>query len=84
MGSPHSCTVYIGIYNGPHCNVIKTANVVFNHYLLFIDGAAEEKVRLEEKQRAARKDRKKRKEEWVPRYVSKIVYVILVTVFCNI
>ncbi|XP_076437583.1 oxysterol-binding protein-related protein 1-like [Babylonia areolata] len=31
-----------------------------------IDGAAEEKNRLEEKQRAARKDRKKTKEEWTP------------------
>ncbi|KAJ8322029.1 hypothetical protein KUTeg_000500 [Tegillarca granosa] len=31
-----------------------------------IDAAATEKNRLEEKQRAARKDRKKKKEEWVP------------------
>ncbi|XP_013420146.1 oxysterol-binding protein-related protein 2-like [Lingula anatina] len=31
-----------------------------------IDGAAEEKVRLEEKQRAARKERKKKKDEWRP------------------
>ena len=34
-----------------------------------LDGAAVEKNRLEEKQRAARKDRKKSKGEWTPRYV---------------
>ncbi|CAH1773644.1 unnamed protein product [Owenia fusiformis] len=33
-----------------------------------IDLAAEEKVRLEEKQRAARKERKRLKEEWTPRW----------------
>jgi hypothetical protein len=30
------------------------------------DGAAEEKNRLEEKQRGVRKDRKKSKDEWTP------------------
>ncbi|XP_074656432.1 oxysterol-binding protein-related protein 1-like isoform X2 [Tubulanus polymorphus] len=33
-----------------------------------LDGAAEEKMRLEEKQRGARKDRKRRKNEWTPRW----------------
>ncbi|KAL4218205.1 Oxysterol-binding protein-related protein 1 [Mactra antiquata] len=33
-----------------------------------IDLAGEEKNRVEEKQRAARRDRKKKKEEWVPRW----------------
>lgn len=35
---------------------------------IILDGAAEEKVRLEEKQRSARKERKKFKEDWKPRY----------------
>ena len=33
----------------------------------FIDGAAAEKHRLEEKQRAVRKDRKKSGDEWKPK-----------------
>ena len=38
-----------------------------------LDGAAAEKHRLEEKQRAARKERKRTKEEWSPRLVPEAV-----------
>ena len=37
---------------------------------MFPDLAGEEKNRLEEKQRAARRDRKKKRDEWTPQYVS--------------
>ncbi|KAK7485627.1 hypothetical protein BaRGS_00023076 [Batillaria attramentaria] len=38
-----------------------------------IDGAAEEKNRLEDKQRAARKDRKKAKDEWSPVWFTQVI-----------
>ena len=39
---------------------------LFLLYIVQLEEAGEEKVRLEEKQRAARKAREKRKEEWKP------------------
>lgn len=38
-----------------------------------IEGAGDEKHRLEEKQRAARRKRHEGKEEWVPRYGQQLV-----------
>ena len=38
-----------------------------NHLFLLLDGAGVEKNRLEEKQRAARRERKKSKGDWKPR-----------------
>lgn len=39
------------------------------HWPYFLDQASEEKKRLEEKQRAARKNRSKSEEDWKTRYV---------------
>ena len=57
----------------------------FNPYPCFLhwpDGAAEQKNRMEEKQRTSRKDRKKNKEEWMPLYVLCIWKLVCFVLLC--
>lgn len=54
---------------GPPCESVMASPFIF---CVFIDAASAEKERLEEKQRASRRERSKDEEEWSTRCVSSI------------